>query len=59
MKLEPDADGNILACRLCDDPIIVMGHENPDGDNCFSADVMSYRGQLPFEKTIKVCVRSL
>ncbi|KAK7088939.1 uncharacterized protein [Littorina saxatilis] len=54
VRLKRDQDGSISACRLCDQPIIVKGLEDPDGAGCYSADVLLCRGQLPYERTIKI-----
>lgn len=55
VRLKHEADDSILACRLCDEPVIVKGlGETVPAGFCLSEDVLLYRGQLPFEKTIKL-----
>ncbi|KAK7469470.1 hypothetical protein BaRGS_00036536, partial [Batillaria attramentaria] len=53
VRLKRDPDGNVWACRLCDQPIIVKGQNKPDA-SCLSADVLLCKGKLPQEQTIKI-----
>ncbi|XP_069107023.1 myosin-IIIb-like [Argopecten irradians] len=53
LKLRRDDDGGILATRLGKNDIVVKDWYDP-ANHCFSGDVLTHNGHLPFGEPVKV-----